>query len=105
MKNYKFTFFWLFILISFIVLIFFEFNTKYTISKYTLLKTNKENYINNTNSIVTNSIVTNSTVTNLNYNSTITNSIYDKGKLFIVSHNFEHKDIFIAFKYGSGFGL
>ena len=98
MKNYKFTFFWLFILISFIVLIFFEFNTKYIISKYIIskyipLKTNKENYINNLNS----------TITNLNYNSTITNSIYDKGKLFIVSHNFEHKDIFIAFKYFQNF--
>lgn len=84
MKNHKFTFFWLFILISFIVLIFFEFNTKYI-----PLKTNKENYINNLNSPIT--------------NSTVTNSIYDKGKLFIVSHNFEHKDIFIAFKYFQNF--
>ena len=89
MKNHKFTFFWLFILISFIVLIFFEFNTKYIISKYTPLKTNKKNYINNLSFPIT--------------NFTVTNSIYDKGKLFIVSHNFEHKDIFIAFKYFQNF--
>ena len=69
MKNYKFTFFWLFILISFLLLIFFEFNTKYI-----PLKTNKENYINNLNS----------PITNLNYNSTITNSIYELFFYFLI---------------------
>lgn len=69
-KNYKFTIFTLFVFIVVLIIILIEFNTDYEII---------ENKLSNTLKI-----------------NTLQNKI---GTLFIGTHNYEHKDIIIAFNY------
>lgn len=71
-KNFKFTIFSLFVFITILSIILIEFNTDYNIIENKLSKTLKLN--------------------------TLQNKI---GTLFVGTHNFEHKDIFISFNYFS----
>jgi len=71
-KNYKFTLFTLFIFIIVLIIILIEFNTEYEVVENKLTNTLKLN--------------------------TLQNNI---GTLFIGTHNYEHKDIFISFNYFS----
>ena len=69
-KNYRFTIFTLFVFIIVLIIILIEFNTDYEVIENKLSNTLKLN--------------------------TLQNKI---GTLFIGTHNYEHKDIFISFKY------